>query len=333
MVGPDTLVVAVAGSEPFVIRREGKPVRGISIDIWERVANHQNYVYRYQQFPSVGAAIDAASMGVVDVAVGPFTITEERCKLAHFTQPYFTSTIGILTRDDALSVWGIVQPFMDTTFLIGVISLIVVLFIVGNLIWWFERKEEEHLPQKYIQGIASGMWFAIVTFTTVGYGDIAPKTGAGRFLSAIWMIVAMVTASSLTAGIATAFTLFSLRQPEIDTPADLDGKRVAVLEGSTGERFARRYGARLVPVPSIAEAGAMLSDKSVVAITHDFSVLSYYSHQHHSLNLQLLHSGKLHEYYGFCTPLDDERNHAISLSLLRMLEDGSMRQILDDWNL
>jgi voltage-gated potassium channel len=33
------------------------------------------------------------------------------------------------------------------------------------------------------------MYWAVVTMTTVGYGDIAPRTGIGQFLAAVLMVL------------------------------------------------------------------------------------------------------------------------------------------------
>ena len=44
--------------------------------------------------------------------------------------------------------------------------------------------EHDIQPDKF-KNAFSGLWWAVATFTTVGYGDIYPVTAAGKVLSSI----------------------------------------------------------------------------------------------------------------------------------------------------
>jgi len=65
-------------------------------------------------------------------------------------------------------------------FLFAVLTLVV---IIGSLIYVIEGEEHG------FTSIPRGVYWAIVTLTTVGYGDISPSTPAGQFLAAIVMLL------------------------------------------------------------------------------------------------------------------------------------------------
>ncbi len=65
-------------------------------------------------------------------------------------------------------------------FLYAVITLVV---IFGSLMYLVEG------PQRGFTSIPRGVYWAIVTLTTVGYGDITPSTPLGQTLSAVIMIM------------------------------------------------------------------------------------------------------------------------------------------------
>lgn len=52
---------------------------------------------------------------------------------------------------------------------------------------------------------ADGIWWSLVTATTVGYGDIAPKTQEGRFIAAVLMLIGIGAIGMITGSIATYF--------------------------------------------------------------------------------------------------------------------------------
>jgi voltage-gated potassium channel len=67
-----------------------------------------------------------------------------------------------------------------TVFLITVLTIVIV---VGSVMFLVEG------PEHGFTSIPKGVYWAIVTLTTVGYGDIAPVTVAGRTLAALVMIL------------------------------------------------------------------------------------------------------------------------------------------------
>ena len=56
------------------------------------------------------------------------------------------------------------------------------------------------------------IWWAAQTVTTVGYGDVVPGTGGGRFIAGIVMFFSVATVSLVTAVVTAGFVAFQQRR-------------------------------------------------------------------------------------------------------------------------
>jgi voltage-gated potassium channel len=65
-------------------------------------------------------------------------------------------------------------------FLVGVLTLVV---MIGTLMYLIEG------PERGFTSIPASIYWAVVTLTTVGYGDIAPQTIPGQMLASVVMIL------------------------------------------------------------------------------------------------------------------------------------------------
>jgi voltage-gated potassium channel len=63
-----------------------------------------------------------------------------------------------------------------------------------------------------------GVWWALTTVTTVGYGDVAPKTDGGRIIAIVVMLVGIGFVAILTAAAAERF-MRSRREDEYERRA------------------------------------------------------------------------------------------------------------------
>ncbi len=61
------------------------------------------------------------------------------------------------------------------------------------------------IDRKGFPSIGSGLWWAVQTVTTVGYGDHVPKTAAGQVLAAFVMLLGIGFVTVITASITGAF--------------------------------------------------------------------------------------------------------------------------------
>ena len=327
------LKVGFSGSAPFVIK-DGNHISGISLEIWRRVAEDNNLSYKLIPQPTPKAGIEAVDEGSIDVLVGPISITSRRLAIAgiDFTQPYFLSKEGILLPLKAPSLFSRVQVFFGWAVISSVLVLISVLLVVGSLIWMAERrKNSEQFPREWLPGISSGMWFALVTLTTVGYGDKAPVTRTGRGITGAWMVISLIAVSSLTASLASAFTLFlsGATEAAIDSPQQLSGRRVAVVEGTDGMELAENREMRIVPAPSLDSAVQSVLDRKADALIFDRHSLRYHLKQNPDLAVRIAPFTLADETYGFVLTPNSELRTRLGVSILKLQQSGGAEAIAD----
>lgn len=56
-----------------------------------------------------------------------------------------------------------------------------------------------------VNSVGDALWWAVVTVTTVGYGDVSPQTAEGRLIAVVLMFVGIGVISAFTATIASFF--------------------------------------------------------------------------------------------------------------------------------
>lgn len=79
-----------------------------------------------------------------------------------------------------------------------VVALAAVLVVAGGYLI--------HLVEPTVaKSPGDGFWWAIVTITTVGYGDISPASPAGRFIAGALMLTGIGVVSTLAASVAAHF--------------------------------------------------------------------------------------------------------------------------------
>jgi polar amino acid transport system substrate-binding protein len=323
------LRVVVAGSEPFV-SASGAP-EGLSIDVWTAVARELELDFELERADDVIQALDMVADRIADVAVGPISITAERSERVRFTQPYFYSSLGILTsaRGTLLDRFA---PFLTTAFTSGALALLAVLALVGMLLWIAERRANpEHFPSAGLAGIGNGIWMALVTMTTVGYGDRVPHTFAGRVITGVWMLMSLVIASSLTAFLATAMTLSQMDDSVVETAEELRGRWVGVVAASTSEDFAAGFGGRVLPSQALEDAVGELEAGDADVVVFDRPALQYFMNQRPELGLSLSEARYMPQNYGFVANIESPLADDLSLGILRLRESGELDRIEAEW--
>jgi len=322
----DTLKVGIAGSEPFVFNEKDK---GIALEIWKIIADRESWDFEYVPFENVDNALLKLKKGDLDVVVGPISITSKRLENIRFSQPFYNSSISIISRIESQSLWQKIKPLFSLNLLMAILIFLIILAIVGTFLWLAERKESpEQFPKDPLKGIGNGMWLAIVTMTTTGYGDKAPITLSGRILTGAWMIISIVFATSMVAGIASTLTLSSLESTTISTIEELSDSKVATISGSPSETFLNKSNIKAVGVNNINEAIAKLKSKDVEAVVYDRPQLLYYLKNNNNEDLYISKAEYYKQGYGFAFPLNSQLTYDVNRALLELAENQETERII-----
>ena len=73
-----------------------------------------------------------------------------------------------------------------------------------------------------------GMWWALQTVTTVGYGDVTPKNPSGRIIAAFVMLQGIAFLAITTAAITSTFVARATKERDLAHAADEDDAEVRI---------------------------------------------------------------------------------------------------------
>ena len=145
--------------------------------------------------PSIGSSLRVHVVGRLRYMLSPAMVVDLLCIVAVWPPLRGLRAVRLLRLLRMRRVFrysnpfdGMVRAFADNRLLfVFALSLVGGTTLVGGLaIYVAEVGTNPHVTQ-----VRDGLWWALVTLTTVGYGDISPTTGLGRTIGAVLMVSGM----------------------------------------------------------------------------------------------------------------------------------------------
>jgi polar amino acid transport system substrate-binding protein len=315
------LVIGTKEAPPFSMKAANGTWQGISIDLWRRIATEIGVKYRLVEEATVQELIEGVASGRFDVGVGAITVTAARDQLVDFSHPYYATGLGIaVPAERTASWWPVLRAMTSFGFAQAVMALIGLAFLVGFLVWFFERRHNEDFGGDVKRGLSSGVLWSTTAMTQRQSSAFSPRTLPGRIIAVIWMVVSIIAVAVFTAGITSALTTKKLRG-DVDTVADLTSARVGAVTGtSTEEALVRMH---LVPRGfETAQLGLRaLREKQIDAFVYDRPLVAWIIRQNFPGSIELLDITFDPQNYAFALPNGSPYRKPLNIALLKATSD------------
>lgn len=320
--------------EPLVIYRDKKYV-GFSIELWQKIAESLGLEYELYGVNTIAKLLDEVARGAADVAIAGISITVKREQVLDFSHSFYETGLQIMVRESSGSVLREVTSrvfgvLFSRELLYGVSFFFIILLIASHIIWALERRHNPQFPERYPQGLWQSIWWAVVTVTTVGYGDKTPKGTVGRLFGLVWILAGYFVFAYFTASVTSTVTVQELHGL-INGPQDLFGKKVATVEKSTAADYLAEQGIRTVTVDDVPQAYPLLESGKVDAIVYDAPVLQHYASKSGKGKVRVVGLLFEEQNYGIAIQVKSPYREAINIALLKLIETGAYEEVSRKW--
>ena len=270
------LRVAVYDVPPYGHVEPDGSIDGISVDLWRRATEVLRRDYRLIPVSQMETVLAGLERREYDAAVGAITITPERLQRVDFSYPAHRSGVAVAVRKDT----GLLAAFVSYGAVVAELAPLVtltlgLLVVMGVAMWLAERTMRPRNHESAVASLRDGVYWAVVTMTTVGYGDKTPKTGSGRIIAILWMLVSVALVSILSTSIVSRMTAERVVGALPAREADLGGKRLAAVAHSSGAEYLDERRLRYAPFDDLAAALAALDHGQVDAVVNSIGALRY----------------------------------------------------------
>jgi len=264
------LKVGVHSYKPLVFQEKGR-WSGLEVELWEKIAEELDIKYDYieeKQFPSL---LKKTTAGKFDLSMAGITRTIERDEKMDMS--YFTLDTGLgiasLPRS-SFSLRDLAKGLFSKQTIVLLLFLVLFAAITAHIYWFVESGFS--VATKYSVGILESFWWSIVTFSTVGYGDIYPATFTGKIFGVLAILSGLALFGLYIGQLSASLALIKIKS-DISSADDLAGKKVGVKTGTTAVGVVKSKFADVVEYPDLDDAYKALKKRQVDAVVADMPVL------------------------------------------------------------
>ncbi len=330
---PRTVTVATHNLEPFVMT-DGDIRTGFTIELMEAVADREAWALEYLEVDNVTEQLKAVADGRADAGATAISITAERTKDYDFSQPVLAAGLQIMVPTSQLqeSTPGL-RDFLDLLFsktmAIWLAAGLIISVIPAHILWFSERRHANSMVSRsYFPGILNAFGWSMSMLA--GQPEQFPRHILTRVLGVVWAFVGIIFVAYYTATLTANLTVAKF-DAEINTPADLIGKRVCTVAETTPATYLAELGVRANEVAGIEDCYDQLKAGKLDAVVFDSPVLRYFTAHEGKGIAQIVGTVFEPDNYGVVFPIGDKLRKQFNQGFLSIREDGTYDLIKQKW--
>ncbi|GFR96597.1 potassium voltage-gated channel subfamily C member 1 [Elysia marginata] len=193
----------------FMVVLEGACMAFFTIDIIVRIIfspNKKEHLLQAQTFFDVMSVLPFYIRSLV-VAIDPDSSTSDGLYFLNSLRLILIFRILKLTRYfSGFKILGHTLKASAKELLLMILVLSIGVLVFSCLIYYAEQLEEDSLND--FRNIPRGFWWAVVTMTTLGYGDMYPRTALGYIVGAVCALCGLLMLALPVPVIVSNFTLY-----------------------------------------------------------------------------------------------------------------------------
>ncbi|MBB4198850.1 hypothetical protein CCR94_09235 [Rhodoblastus sphagnicola] len=332
--GDEALTVAVYDAPPYGGVEHGGAFNGASVDLWRRIAESCGFRYRFVAVRKMDAILSGLRERRFDVAIGAITITPDRAEQVDFSYPAHRSGVAVATRRPT-GVLSALTSYCAVAFDLGSMLVLAagIMVLVGVLMWFIERPRQVAAAGEgsSVGSLPDGVYWAVVTMTTVGYGDKTPKTRAGRAVAIFWMLGSVALISILSSSLISRLTAVQIEDGASFRRADLDGKRLAAAALSSGAEYLETQGLAYGRRDSLQQALEALDKDEVDVVVNSVGALRHAVSARFSATLTVQRDLLAPAYMAFAFPANSALKKPIDRALIRVTATPEWRSVEESY--
>jgi polar amino acid transport system substrate-binding protein len=317
------LRVAVYDVPPYGYANPDGSFSGISVDLWRRVAERLERQFKLTPVAEMESVLSGLEQGQYDAAIGAITITPEREKRVDFSYPAHRSGVAVALRKDKGPLSALNAYAAATTELSPLIfSSLAMLVLIGTAMWMIERRHPSAQgSESSVVTLRDGLYWAIVTMTTVGYGDKTPKSTVGRVIAVSWMFASLVWVSLLSTSLVSRLTAERVESRDLVASIDLAKKKLAAVAQSSGAEYLDQHHLSYVKFSNLPDALDSLAGGKSEAVVNSVGALQYLISKRHAGTEEMPQGLLAPAYMAIALPEHSPLKRPIDEALVRITSD------------